>query len=43
MRGLTSTIILLLVLAGLVGYVYFADAPPAGDAEAKPKSVDVAE
>jgi hypothetical protein len=39
MRGLTSTIILLLVLAGLVGYVYFADAPPA--TEAKPKAFDV--
>ena len=39
MRGLTSTIILLLVLAGLVGYVYFADAPPA--TEAKPKAFTV--
>ena len=35
MRGLTSTIILLVVLVGLVGYVYFADAPPATEAKAK--------
>ena len=39
MRGLTSTIILLLVLVGLVGYIYFADAPPA--TEAKPKAFTV--
>jgi hypothetical protein len=39
MRGLTSTIILLAVFAGLVGYVYFADAPPA--TETKPKAFDV--
>ena len=41
MRGLTSTIILLLVLGGLLGYVYFADAPPAGEAEAKPKAFTI--
>ena len=36
MRGLTSTIILLLVLAGLVGYVYWSDGEqPAADAKAK--------
>jgi phage host-nuclease inhibitor protein Gam len=40
MRGLTSTIVLLLVLGGLVGYVYFADAP-SGEAEAKPKAFTV--
>ena len=39
MRGLTSTIILLLILGGLVGYVYFADAPPA--TETKPKAFTV--
>ena len=38
MRGLRSTILLLLVLGGLVGYIYFVDAKrgPA-DADAKPK------
>ncbi len=41
MRGLTSTIILLLVLGGLVGYIYFVDAPPAGEADAKPKAFTV--
>jgi hypothetical protein len=41
MRGLTSTILLLLVLGGLVGYVYFADAPPASEAEAKPKAFTI--
>src|SRR5687768_15560960 len=36
MRGLTSTIILLVVLAGLVGYVYWSDGEqPAADAKAK--------
>lgn len=43
MRGLTSTIILVVVLAGLVGYIYFVDAdrPAAGTEEAKPKAFDV--
>jgi hypothetical protein len=41
MRGLTSTIILLVVLAGLVGYIYFADSRPAGEAAAKPKAFTV--
>jgi hypothetical protein len=36
MRGLTSTLILLAVLAGLVGYVYFGNTEaPAADAKAK--------
>jgi hypothetical protein len=39
MRGVTSTIILLLVLVGLVAYVYFVDAPPA--TEARPKAFTV--
>jgi hypothetical protein len=38
MRGLRSTIILLVVLAGLVGYIYFVDAKkPAGGSETKEK------
>lgn len=42
MRGLTTTIILVLVLAGLVGYIYFVDAGrPPGGAEALPKAFDV--
>src|SRR5688572_6858418 len=43
MRGLTSTIVLIVVLAGLVGYIYFVDAgrPPSGTAETKPKAFDV--
>ncbi|MGE3277431.1 MAG: DUF4340 domain-containing protein [Vicinamibacterales bacterium] len=31
MRGLTSTLVLALVLAGLGAYIYFGEAPPAGD------------
>ncbi len=40
MRRLRSTILLLVVLAGLVGYIYFVDAkkPAAGDAAAKEKA-----
>jgi hypothetical protein len=39
MRGLRSTLILLVILAGLVGYIYFVDSKkPAGDAEIKPKA-----
>lgn len=43
MRRLTSTILLLVVLAGLVGYIYFVDAerPPSGTPEALPKAFDV--
>lgn len=38
MRGLTSTVALLLVLGGLVGYIYFVEAKrPAGSAETKDK------
>ncbi len=38
MRGLTSTIVLLVVLGGLVGYIYFVDAGnEAADPNAKPK------
>lgn len=38
MRGLTTTIILVLVLAGLGGYIYFVDSTrPAGGAEEKAK------
>jgi hypothetical protein len=42
MRGLTSTIILVVVLAGLVGYIYFVDRgrPPSGT-ETKAKAFDV--
>jgi hypothetical protein len=42
-RGLTSTIVLVVVLAGLVGYIYFIDAgrPPSGT-ETKPKAFEVA-
>jgi hypothetical protein len=43
MRGLTSTIVLIVVLAGLVGYIYFVDADrPASGTEVKPKAFDVA-
>lgn len=43
MRGLTSTIVLVVVLAGLVGYIYFVDADrPPGGTEAKPKAFDIA-
>lgn len=39
MRGLTSTIVAAVVLAGLVGYIYFVDAKrPAGGAEEKAKA-----
>jgi hypothetical protein len=42
MRGLTSTIVLLLVLAGLVGYVYFVDRERTpGDENAKPKAFEL--
>lgn len=42
MRGLKSTIVLLVVLAGLVGYIYFVDASrPAGDDDDRPKAFDV--
>src|SRR5687768_4605101 len=42
MRGLTSTIVLVVVLAGLVGYIYFVDAGrPSSGADAKPKAFDV--
>lgn len=43
MRGLTSTIVLVVVLAGLVGYIYFVDAnrPASGTAETKPKAFEV--
>lgn len=42
MRGLTSTIVLVVVLAGLVGYIYFVDRdrPPSGT-ETKAKAFDV--
>ena len=39
MRGLTSTIILVVVLGGLVGYIYFVDSRQEGaDADAKPRA-----
>ena len=39
MRGLTSTIVLLVVLGGLVGYIYFVDAGrETTDPDAKPKA-----
>ena len=42
MRGLTSTIVLVVVLAGLVGYIYFIDAgKPASGTEVKAKAFDV--
>jgi len=41
MRGLTSTIILLVVLAGLGGYLYFGSDPAPGGADAKPKAFTV--
>ena len=42
MRGLTSTIALVVVLAGLVGYIYFVDRDrPPGGTETKPKVFDV--
>ncbi len=42
MRGLTSTIALILVLAGLGGYIYFVDnRRPADSAETKAKTFDV--
>ena len=40
MRGLTSTIVLLVILAGLGGYLYFGGAPN-DTADAKPKAFDV--
>ena len=44
MRGLTSTIVAAVVLAGLLGYIYFVDAKrPAGDAEAKAKAFTAVE
>jgi len=42
-RGLTTTILLVLVLAGLGGYIYFVEnRKPAGGADAKAKAFDVA-
>lgn len=42
MRRLASTIILVVILAGLVGYIYFVDSERTpGAAEAKPKAFDV--
>src|SRR5688500_15298742 len=42
MRGLTSTIVLLVVLAGLGGYLYFVDSARVPGAEdAKPKAFTV--
>ncbi len=44
MRGLTSTIVAAIVLAGLVGYIYFVDAKrPAGGAEEKAKAFTAVE
>ena len=43
MRGLTSTILLVVVLAGLGGYIYFVEnKKPAGGADTKAKTFDVA-
>lgn len=43
MRGLTSTVVLLLVLAGLGAYIYFVDSKrPAPGTETKPKAFEVA-
>jgi hypothetical protein len=43
MRGLTSTILLVIALAGLGGYIYFVDNKrPATDVESKPKAFTVA-
>lgn len=42
MRGLTSTIVLVIVLAGLGGYIYFVESErPAGGVEARDKVFDV--
>lgn len=42
MRGLTSTIVLLVVLLALVGYIYFVDANrPAGGDDDRPKAFEV--
>ena len=42
MRRLASTLILVAILAGLVGYIYFVDSGRTPDAaEAKPKAFDV--
>jgi hypothetical protein len=42
MRRLASTLILVVILAGLVGYIYFVDSERTpGAAEAKPKAFDV--
>ena len=44
MRGLTSTIVAAVVLAGLVGYIYFVDAKrPAGGAEEKARAFTAVE
>jgi hypothetical protein len=40
MRGLTSTIVLLVILGGLAGYLYFGEAPT-GDTAAKEKAFEV--
>ena len=43
MRGLTSTVALVVVLAGLVAYIYFVDSKrPAGGTETKEKPITVA-
>ena len=42
MRRLASTLVLVVILAGLVGYIYFVDSERTpGAAEAKPKAFDV--
>ena len=41
MRGLTTTIILIVVLAGLGGYIYYDSRHPSPDAEAKAKAFTV--
>jgi hypothetical protein len=44
MRGLTSTIVLAVILAGLLGYIYFVDAKrPADGTETKEKAFSVAQ
>ena len=42
MRGLTTTIVLLVVLGGLVGYIYFVDSRnETPDPNAKPKAFEL--
>ena len=41
MRGLTSTIVLLVVLVGLVGYIYYDSRNEAPDPNAKPKAFEL--